>query len=118
MDIEMSGLDPEVDTILEIATVITDANLGIISEGPVIAVYQHNETLDAMDDWNKRHHSETGLIERVRQSDFQMKEAEMITLDFIKCHSAPGKSPLCGNSIWQDRRFLVKYIPTLEKDFY
>ncbi len=118
MDLEMSGLDPETDTILEIATVITDGNLEIISEGPVLAIYQHSEVLHSMDDWNKKHHNETGLIERVRQSAFHMRDAEMMTLDFIKNHIAPGKSPLCGNSIWQDRRFLIKYMPTLEEYFH
>jgi oligoribonuclease len=114
MDLEMSGLDPEINTILEIATIITDGNLEIISEGPVLAVYQDSEVLHSMDDWNKKHHSETGLIERVRQSAFNMRDAEMMTLDFIKDHIAPGKSPLCGNSICQDRRFLIKYMPALE----
>jgi len=118
MDIEMSGLDPEVNTILEIATVITDRNLEIISEGPVIAIYQPAEVLDSMDDWNKEHHGETGLIERVRQSSFHMRDAELMTLNFIKKHIPPDKSPLCGNSIWQDRRFLIKYMPELEKHFH
>jgi oligoribonuclease len=118
MDLEMSGLDPETNTILEIATVITDGNLEIISEGPVLAIYQHSEVLHSMDDWNKKHHNETGLVERVRQSAFHMRDAEMMTLDFIKNHIVPGKSPLCGNSIWQDRRFLIKYMPILEKYFH
>jgi oligoribonuclease len=118
MDIEMSGLDPEVNTILEIATVITDYNLEIISDGPVIAIYQTDEVLETMDEWNKKCHGETGLIDRVRQSTYNMKNAEILTIDFIKRYIAPKKSPLCGNSIWQDRRFLIKYMPTLENYFH
>ena len=118
MDLEMSGLDPETNTILEIATVITDGNLEIISEGPVLAIYQNSEVLHSMDDWNKKHHNETGLIERVRQSALHMRDAEMMTLDFIKNQIVPGKSPLCGNSIWHDRRFLIKYMPALEGYFH
>ncbi len=118
MDIEMSGLDPETDTILEIATIITDHDLEVVSEGPVIVVHQHDEVLDSMDDWNKEHHGASGLIERVRQSTTQMKDAELMTLDFVKGYIAPKESPLCGNSIWQDRRFLVKYMPELEAYFH
>ena len=118
MDIEMSGLDPEVNTILEIATVITDYNLEIISEGPVIAVKQPDNVLDSMDDWNSKHHSESGLIDRVRQSSVNMQDAESMTLNFIKNYIVPRQSPLCGNSIWQDRRFLIKYMPALEKYFH
>lgn len=118
MDLEMSGLDPEVNTILEIATIITDYNLELISEGPVIALYQPDEILDSMDDWNKEHHSKSGLLQRVRQSSISMTEAESMTLDFVKRYIAPGKVPLCGNSIWQDRRFLINYMPDLEKYFH
>lgn len=118
MDIEMTGLDPEVNTILEIAMVITDYDLEIISEGPVIAVSQPYDVLESMDDWNKKHHGETGLINRVRQSTINMKDAELITLNFIKSYIAPKKSPLCGNSIWQDRRFLIQYMPALEEYFH
>ncbi|MBI4682393.1 MAG: oligoribonuclease [Nitrospirae bacterium] len=118
MDIEMSGLDPEVSTILEIATVITDDNLEIVSEGPVIAINQPADVLNSMDDWNKEHHGKTGLIERVRQSTFYIRDAELMTLAFIKKYIPSGKTPLCGNSIWQDRRFLIKYMPELEKYFH
>lgn len=118
MDLEMSGLDPAVNTILEIATIITDYNLEIVSEGPVIAVYQPDELLNSMDDWNKEHHGRSGLLQRVRQSSISMAEAEALTLDFIKKHIAPGKAPLCGNSIWQDRMFLINYMPALEKYFH
>ncbi len=115
IDLEMSGLDPEINTILEIATVITDSNLEIISEGPVRAVYQPDEVLDTMDDWNKKHHGDSGLIERVRQSPCSISDAESAVLSFIKQYFPPKTSPLCGNSVWQDRRFLIKYMPTLEE---
>ena len=118
MDLEMSGLDPDVNTILEIATVITDYNLEIISEGPVIAIHQPSEVLTSMDDWNKEHHGDSGLIERVSQSSFHMKDAELMTLNFINKYIPPEKSPLCGNTIWQDRRFLIKYMPALERYFH
>jgi oligoribonuclease len=115
MDLEMSGLDPEENTILEIATLITDFNLEIVAEGPVIAIHQTDELLDSMDEWNTNCHKETGLTERVKQSDLQMKDAEIMTIDFIKEHVDHNASPLCGNTIWQDRRFLIKYMPELEK---
>ncbi len=118
MDIEMSGLDPEVNTILEIASVITDYNLELISEGPVIAVFQTDDVLDSMDDWNKKHHDESGLIDRVRKSTLNIKDVEIMTLNFIKDYVSPKISPLCGNSIWQDRRFLIKYMPELENYFH
>ncbi len=118
MDMEMSGLDPEVNTILEIATVITNYDLELISEGPVIAVAQPDEILDSMDEWNKEHHNKTGLTSRVRQSSYYMRDAETITLDFIKKYISPKKSPLCGNTIWQDRLFLIKHMPALEKYFH
>jgi len=118
MDLEMSGLDPDVNTILEIATLITDRDLEIVAEGPVIAVSHPDEVLESMDDWNKDHHYKTGLIERVKQSRFSLKDAETMTLDFIKKHIAPNQSPLCGSSIWHDRRFLIRYMPALEKHFH
>jgi len=114
MDLEMSGLDPEENTIIEIATLVTDFNLEIVAEGPVIAIHQTDELLDSMDEWNTNCHRETGLTERVRNSSFKMKDAEMMTIDFIKEHVNPNTSPLCGNTIWQDRRFLIKYMPELE----
>ena len=114
MDLEMSGLDPEENTILEIATLVTDFNLNVVAEGPVIAIHQTDELLDSMDEWNTNCHRETGLTDRVKKSDLGMKDAEMITLDFIKKHVNHNASPLCGNTIWQDRRFLIKYMPELE----
>ena len=114
MDLEMSGLDPEENTILEIATLITDFNLEIIEEGPVIAIHQTDELLESMDEWNTNCHKKTGLTERVKKSDVGMKDAEVLTLDFINKHVDKNTSPLCGNTIWQDRRFLIKYMPELE----
>jgi oligoribonuclease len=115
MDLEMSGLDPEENTIIEIATLVTDFNLEIVAEGPVIAIHQTDELLDSMDEWNTNCHKKTGLTERVRESKFGMKDAEIMTIDFIKEHVDHNASPLCGNTIWQDRRFLIKYMPELEK---
>ncbi|MES0371498.1 MAG: oligoribonuclease [Mariprofundaceae bacterium] len=114
MDLEMTGLDPEVDTILEIATLITDAQLNVIAEGPNLAVHQPDSILDAMNEWCKQHHGDSGLTERVRKSSISMAEAEAQTLAFIKQHVPERRSPLCGNSIHQDRRFLVSYMPKIE----
>ena len=114
MDLEMSGLDPEENTILEIATLITDFNLNVVAEGPVIAIHQTDELLDSMDEWNTNCHKKTGLTDRVKKSDVDMKGAELLTLDFIKKHVDKNTSPLCGNTIWQDRRFLIRYMPELE----
>lgn len=110
----MTGLDPEVDTILEIATIITDSELNIIAEGPNIAIHHPDHVLDAMNDWCKTHHGESGLSERVRLSTISLAEAEAMTLEFIKAHVPEKTSPLCGNSVHQDRRFLVRYMPQLE----
>jgi len=114
MDLEMTGLDPNVDTILEIATIITDGQLNTVAEGPNIVVHQPDSVLDAMGDWCKEHHGNSGLTAKVRASTISMFDAEQQSLDFIKAHVAEGVSPLCGNSIHQDRRFLVPYMPTLE----
>ncbi|MCB1693587.1 MAG: oligoribonuclease [Pseudomonadales bacterium] len=114
MDLEMSGLDPEKERILEIATIITDSKLNIVAEGPVIVVQQPKALLDAMDEWNTSHHNASGLVDKVMKEGVSEHKAEQATLDFIKQYVAPGESPLCGNSIGQDRRFLVKYMPTLE----
>lgn len=114
MDLEMTGLDPERDTIIEIATVVTDAQLAIVAEGPVLAIRHEDAVLDAMDQWNREHHGASGLLERVRSSDVDLAEAERRTLDFVRQHAAERAAPLCGNSIWQDRRFLARYMPTLE----
>jgi oligoribonuclease len=118
MDLEMSGLDPEENTILEIATLITDFNLEVVAEGPVIAIHQTDRLLESMDEWNTNCHKGTGLTERVRQSTVNMRAAEVMTLDFVREHITAGVSPLCGNTIWQDRRFLIKYMPELESYFH
>lgn len=115
MDLEMTGLDPEDNVIIEIATIITDDELNIIAEGPVIAVHQPELELAKMDDWNVRTHGESGLVDRVKASKVSMAEAEQQTLDFIAQYVKKGHSPLCGNSIHQDRRFLVKQMPILEE---
>jgi oligoribonuclease len=114
MDMEMTGLDPDVEVIIEIATLITDGDLNLIAEGPVLAVSQPEEKLAAMDEWNQRHHGESGLIERVRRSSVLISEAEALTLQFIEKHVAANASPLCGNSVWQDRRFLRRYMPRID----
>ncbi len=114
MDLEMTGLDPEQDTIIEIATIITDEKLEIVAEGPSLAIHQSDDVLAAMDAWNTEHHRDSGLTARVQASSITMADAEQQSLDFIRRHVPKGSSPLCGNSIHQDRRFLVRYMPTLE----
>jgi len=114
MDLEMTGLDPEQETIIEIATIITDGDLDIIAEGPSLVIHQPDHILDAMDEWNTTHHGDSGLTARVKASTISMQQAEMQTLDFIRQHVPAQTSPLCGNSIHQDRRFLVPYMPELE----
>ncbi len=114
MDLEMSGLDPEKERILEVATIVTDSSLNILEEGPVIYVHQDSSVIDAMDEWNTKHHHESGLVDLVREQGIAEADAEQQTLDFIKRFVEAGTAPLCGNSIGQDRRFLVKYMPTLE----
>ncbi len=114
MDLEMTGLDPEQDTIIEIATIVTDDNLNIVEEGPVFAVFQPDSVLDGMDEWNQKTHGESGLVQRIREEGVSMAQAEMETLDFVRRHVGERVSPLCGNTIWQDRRFLVRYMPQLE----
>jgi len=114
MDLEMSGLDPERNIILEIATLITDAELQVVAEGPVAAIHQPDAVLDGMDDWNREHHGASGLTARVRASRLSMADAETQTLAFVRRHCTERSSPLCGNSIHQDRRFLVRYMPQLD----
>ena len=113
MDLEMTGLDAETDVILEVATLVTDADLNVVAEGPAFAIHQDDSVLAGMDDWNTEHHAASGLTERVRQSPVSLVEAEAVTLAFVKRHCEAGQAPLCGNSIWQDRRFLAKHMPTL-----
>ncbi len=118
IDLEMTGLIPETDRIIEIATLVTDGNLNVMAEGPVLAVKQSDAALAAMDDWNQRTHGASGLIERVRNSVTRDAEAQAITLDFLRQYSERGASPMCGNSICQDRRFLARYMPELEAFFH
>ncbi len=114
MDLEMTGLDPDTDLIIEMATVVTDSELNVLAEGPVFAIRTPEENLAAMDEWNQTHHSASGLLERVRKSSVTMLEAEAQTLAFIEGFAEKNTAPLCGNSIWQDRRFLTRHMPTLE----
>jgi oligoribonuclease len=118
IDLEMTGLKPDTDTIIEIATIVTDKELTIIAEGPVIAIHQSEEVLSRMDDWNQRQHASSGLLVRVRASRATLAEAERRTLEFLGPLSNPGSSPMCGNSICQDRRFLARYMPDLERFFH
>ena len=117
IDIEMSGLEPETDRILELAVLITNSQLELVAEGPVLVVHQPQSVLDAMDDWNKAAHGKSGLIDRVKASTLSEAEAERQLLAFVSEHVPKRISPICGNSVHQDRRFLVKYMPKLEEYF-
>jgi len=114
IDLEMTGLNPFSDVIIEIATVVTDAELNVLGQGPVLAIHQPDAVLETMDEWNRRTHSGSGLIERIRQSTVTALQAEQQTLEFIRQFVPKSKSPLCGNSICQDRRFLARLMPELE----
>ncbi len=118
IDLEMTGLDPQSDAIIEMATIVTDRNLNLIEEGPVIAVRQPHAVLDGMDDWNKKTHSKSGLIARVQASTYDSDAAQRETLAFLQRHVPPRASPMCGNSICQDRRFLARLMPELEAYFH
>ena len=118
IDLEMTGLDPDTDVIIEMATIVTDSQLNVLAEGPVIAVHQSDEVLARMDEWNTRQHGGSGLTQRVRESRIGTAEAEEQTLAFLEQWVPKGKSPICGNSIGQDRRFLYKYMPALEAYFH
>ena len=118
MDLEMTGLDPDQDSILEIATIITDSELNELAEGPVYAIRHPESVLLAMDDWNREHHSASGLWNRVAASNIQMQAAEQGTLEFLTRWTVQGQSPLCGNSICQDRRFLYRLMPELQSWFH
>ena len=118
IDLEMTGLDPNRDRIIEIATMITDSNLNILASGPVLAISQPDSQLALMDDWNVSTHTKTGLLERVKQSTINEQQAEQQTIDFISQWVPENCSPICGNTIGQDRRFLFNYMPKLEKYFH
>ncbi len=118
IDLEMTGLDPDSDRILEIATIVTNARLEVVAEGPVLVVRQPGAVLERMDEWNTRHHGASGLIERVRDSDEDEASAEQATLEFLAQHVPARTSPMCGNSVCQDRRFLARWMPRLEDYFH
>jgi|TARA_B110000259_G_scaffold110858_1_gene126618 oligoribonuclease len=118
IDLEMTGLIPERDVIIEIATVVTDANLNVIEEGPSLAIHQNSDLLDGMDEWNTSQHNRSGLVKRVLESTISTAAAESQTLEFLINYVDQGASPMCGNSICQDRRFLYNYMPNLEKFFH
>ncbi len=118
LDMEMSGLSPENDRILELAVVVTDAELNVIAESPVLVLHQTDAVLDGMDAWNKGTHGRSGLIEKVKASTLDEQTATEQMLAFLKQHVPAGKSPMCGNSICQDRRFMARYMPDLEKYFH
>ncbi|TBU94542.1 oligoribonuclease [Stutzerimonas kirkiae] len=118
IDLEMTGLDPDHDVIIEMATIVTDSELNVLAEGPVIAVHQSDEILAGMDEWNTNQHGKSGLTQRVRESTINTSEAQALTLAFLEQWVPKGKSPICGNSICQDRRFLYRHMPELESYFH
>ncbi|EEI47637.1 exonuclease [Proteus mirabilis ATCC 29906] len=118
IDLEMTGLDPERDRIIEIATIVTDPQLNILAEGPVIAVHQSDKLLASMDEWNTTTHTASGLVQRVKESQYDDAAAQQATIEFLEKWVPQGASPICGNSVGQDRRFLFRYMPELEKYFH
>jgi len=118
IDLEMTGLDTNNDYIIEIATIVTDGDLNVLAEGPIIAIHQSDETLDAMDEWNTKQHGKSGLVARIKETRTTEAEAEQQTLDFLKEYVPAGVSPMCGNSICQDRRFMARIMPELEAFFH
>jgi oligoribonuclease len=118
IDLEMTGLDPDTDHIIEIATLVTDKHLDLLAEGPMLAIHQPDSVLDAMDDWNREHHGRSGLVERIRASRYTASDAARLTIDFLAAYVPAGASPMCGNSICQDRRFMYREMPELEAYFH
>jgi oligoribonuclease len=118
IDLEMTGLDPDTDRVIEIATIVTDAQLNILEEGPVMAIHQSDEVLARMDEWNTNQHGQSGLIQRVRESRTDEEQASRETIAFLSQYVEAGQSPMCGNSICQDRRFLYRWMPELERFFH
>jgi len=118
VDLEMTGLNPERDVVIEIATIITDSDLNTLAEGPVIALHQSDARLDGMDEWNTTHHNRSGLVERVKASKHNEQRATEETIAFLQQWVPPGASPMCGNTICQDRRFMARHLPQLESFFH
>ncbi len=118
IDLEMTGLDPDQDRVIELATIVTNASLAVVAEGPVIAIRQPDVVLEAMDSWNLDTHTNSGLIDRVRESEYDESTASAKTIAFLRRHVEPGNSPMCGNSVCQDRRFLYRWMPELERYFH
>jgi len=118
IDLEMTGLDPENDRIIEIATIVTDSQLNVLAEGPVLAIHQPEPVMEGMDEWNRNQHGKSGLWQRVRESEVDTRQAEMETLAFLAQYLDACQSPMCGNSICQDRRFMARYMPELEAFFH
>jgi oligoribonuclease len=118
IDLEMTGLDTMNDTIIEIATIVTDSELNILAEGPVFAIKTPDIVLNAMDDWNTRQHGQSGLIDRIRRSTVTLEQAESESIAFLSKYVEPGRSPMCGNSVCQDRRFMARQMPALERFFH
>ncbi|MEM7258972.1 MAG: oligoribonuclease [Pseudomonadota bacterium] len=118
VDLEMTGLDPDNDKVIEIATIVTNARLDILQEGPVMAIHQSDAVLDGMDEWNTTHHNRSGLVQRVRESRIDETQASTRTIEFLSDWVESGASPMCGNSICQDRRFMARHMPLLERYFH
>jgi oligoribonuclease len=118
IDLEMTGLLPEKDVIIEIATIVTDKDLNILAEGPALVIHQNDEILTGMDEWNTEHHTASGLVKRVKDSNVSIQQAEQQTIKFLKKYITASTSPMCGNTVCQDRRFLYNYMPKLEKFFH
>ena len=118
VDMEMTGLEPDKDVVIEIATIVTDTHLNTLAEGPVIAIHQSDATLDAMDEWNTTHHTRSGLVGRVRESEYDEVAATRETIEFLQAWVPAGASPMCGNTICQDRRFMARHMPELEQYFH